>query len=217
MRLAQVSFLFFLFTGCAAVAPDVSEVPVAPQPEVMVSRPTSAAQPADRASAPAASQPVMTATPAPAAATAPVSEPKSASRGTESPAVAAPPPAASASSATAVKPATQSRVATPSAERPALDLNGLKEQLKETKAIGVFTKLTLKNQVDDLLQQFRDFYQGKAKVTMAQLRRSYDLLLMKVLSLLQDADQKLASAIVASREAIWGLLADPKKFATLEG
>jgi uncharacterized protein YbjQ (UPF0145 family) len=105
----------------------------------------------------------------------------------------------------------------PPAAPPALDLNALKEQLKETKAIGVFTKLTLKNQVDDLMQQFRDFYQGKAKVTMAQLRRSYDLLLMKVLSLVQDADQKLASAIVASREAIWGLLADPKKFATLEG
>ena len=27
----------------------------------------------------------------------------------------------------------------------------------------------------------------------------------------------LAAAIVSSREAIWGLLADPKKFATLEG
>ena len=98
-----------------------------------------------------------------------------------------------------------------------LDLDGLKEQLKETKAIGVFTKLTLKNQVEDLLQQFRDFYQGRTKITMAQLRRSYDLLLMKVLSLLQDADQKLASEIVASREAIWGLLANPKKFSTLEG
>ena len=100
---------------------------------------------------------------------------------------------------------------------PTLDLAALKEQLKETKAIGVFTKITLKNQVDDLLQQFRDYYQGKAKITMAQLRRSYDLLLMKVLSLLQDADQKLAAAIVSSREAIWALLADPKKFATLEG
>jgi hypothetical protein len=98
-----------------------------------------------------------------------------------------------------------------------LDLNALKEQLKETRAIGVYTKLTLKNQVDDLLQQFRDYYQGRAKITMAQLRRSYDLLMMKVLSLLQDADPKLASAIVSSRDAIWGLLADPKKFATLEG
>ena len=27
---------------------------------------------------------------------------------------------------------------------------------------------------------------------------------------------KLASAIVSSREAIWGLLADPKTFATLQ-
>jgi len=38
-----------------------------------------------------------------------------------------------------------------------------------------------------------------------------------VLSLLQDEDQELASAIVASREAIWALLADPKAFATLKG
>jgi hypothetical protein len=39
--------------------------------------------------------------------------------------------------------------------------------------------------------------------------------MMKVLSLLQDEDQKLAS-VVSSREAIWDFLADPKKFATLE-
>jgi hypothetical protein len=51
---------------------------------------------------------------------------------------------------------------------------------------------------------------------MQQLRQSYDLLMMKVLSLLQDKDQMLASDIVASREVIWGLLADPKKFATLD-
>jgi len=99
---------------------------------------------------------------------------------------------------------------------PALDLATLKAQLKDTKAIGVFTKITLKNQVDDLLDRFRAYYEGKAKFSMTELRRSYDLLMMKVLSLLQDDDQKLASLIVSSREAIWGLLADPKKFATLE-
>jgi hypothetical protein len=32
---------------------------------------------------------------------------------------------------------------------------------------------------------------------------------------LQDSDPELASAIVASREAIWGILSDPKKFATI--
>lgn len=80
----------------------------------------------------------------------------------------------------------------------------------------MFTKLTLKNQVDDLLDKFRGHHAGKPQPTISELRRSYDLLLMKVLSLVQDADQKLASAIVSSREAIWGLLADPKKFATLD-
>jgi hypothetical protein len=139
------------------------------------------------------------------------------------PAPVAKPPAAPAPVAKApAAPTPVARAPTPapppvaSPAPPALDLNALKEQLKETKAIGVFTKITLKNQVDDLLDQFRDYYQGRAKVTMAELRRSYDLLMMKVLSLLQDADQKLASAIVSSREAIWALLADPKKFATLQ-
>jgi hypothetical protein len=105
----------------------------------------------------------------------------------------------------------------PSAGTPALDLNSLETRLRETKAIGIFTKITLKNQVDDLLGQFREYYQGKAKLTMTDLRRSFDLLMMKVLSLLQDQDQRLASAIVSSREAIWSLLADQKQFATFQG
>jgi hypothetical protein len=97
-----------------------------------------------------------------------------------------------------------------------LDLNGLKTQLKETKAIGLFTKIALKNQVDDLLDQFRKYYQGKSKTNMMELRQSYNVLLLKVLSLLQNKDEKLASAIVSSREAIWDLLSDPKKFANLQ-
>ena len=96
-----------------------------------------------------------------------------------------------------------------------MDLTSLEQRLKSTYAIGVLTKLSLKNQVDDLLDQFRAYYQGKLKTTLADLRRSYDLLLQKVLSLLQDADPPLATAIVASRDAIWGILSDPKKFATI--
>lgn len=114
---------------------------------------------------------------------------------------------------------TPDTVAPPTASSTAstLDLDSLEQRLRATKAIGVFTKITLKNQIDDLLDRFRDYYKGKGKRTMKDLRRSFDLLLMKVLSLLQDDDRELASAIVASREAIWALLADPKTFATLEG
>ncbi len=106
-------------------------------------------------------------------------------------------------------------LATPAAAPP-LDLKALTEQLKDTKAIGIFTKITLKNQVDDLVDRFREYYQGKATFSMTDLRRSFDLLMMKVLSLLQNEDQILVSTIVSSREAIWSLLADPKKFASLD-
>jgi hypothetical protein len=98
-------------------------------------------------------------------------------------------------------------------QAPPLDLNSLETRLKETRAIGVLTKIALKNQVDDLLNQFRAYYQGKLKTTLAELRKPYDLLVLKVLSLLQDSDPSLAAAIVASREAIWGILSDPVKFA----
>jgi hypothetical protein len=98
---------------------------------------------------------------------------------------------------------------------PPLDLATLEKRLRETNAIGAFTKISLKNQVDDLLDQFRAYYQGRVKTTLAELRQSYDMLLLKVLSLLQDDDPSLARMIVASREPIWGILTDPAKFATL--
>lgn len=103
----------------------------------------------------------------------------------------------------------------PPAARPTaapLDLAALETRLRETKAIGVMTKLSLKNQVDDLLDRFRAYYRRQAKTNLTELRRPYDMLLLKVLSLLQDSDPPLARDIVASREAIWGILADPQKF-----
>jgi len=96
-----------------------------------------------------------------------------------------------------------------------LDLTSLEQRLKDTRAIGVFTKLSLKNQVDDLLSQFRAFHNRKSSISLSDLRQRYDLLLLKVSSLLQDGDPPLASAISSSREAIWGILSDPQKFAKL--
>lgn len=108
--------------------------------------------------------------------------------------------------------------ATPSNKPPAaptLDLADLEQRLRDTHAIGVFTKLSLKNQVDDLLSEFRTLYKGPTKHPSAELRQRYELLLLKVLSLLQDRDPQLAAAISSSREAIWAILADLDKFSKL--
>jgi hypothetical protein len=125
------------------------------------------------------------------------------------PATAALPPAAAA--VTAAPPPSRP----PVAAAATLDLNALEQRLRDTKAIGLFTKLSLKNQVDDLLAQFKAFHQGQSRNTLEQLRQKYELLLMKVVSVLQDGDPALASAVLSSREAIWSILTDPKKFAAI--
>jgi hypothetical protein len=195
--------------GAATVAP----APAAPPPA------SPATPPAKSSSAPAVDAPNGAAAREPATApskAAAAVPPATASQGAVKPAS----PPAKAPAVVAKAPAASPKKENPLPEvarkaAPTLDLTSLEQRLKETDAIGVLTKLALKNQVDDLLGQFRAFYQGKVKTTLAELRRPYDLLVMKVLALLQDSDPALASAIVASREAIWGILSDPVKFATI--
>jgi hypothetical protein len=127
--------------------------------------------------------------------------------------VAAKPPAAVAATPA---PSPLPRAAAPAVVSPApaapLDFKSLGTRLRETRAIGVLTKLSLKNQVDDLLVAFRAYHKGQRATTLTELRRSYDMLLLKVLSLLQDSDPVLARDIVRSRAAIWSILSDPRKF-----
>ena len=124
-----------------------------------------------------------------------------------------PPKATQAPKAAAAVPASTPKAApTPVvAAAPTLDLKGLEARLKGSSAIGVMTKLSLKNQVDDLVKRFRAYHDGSRPPQLTDLRPSYELLVMKVLSLLQDKDVALAKDINASREAIWGLLSDREK------
>ncbi len=94
---------------------------------------------------------------------------------------------------------------------PPLDVPALKTRLRDTNAIGVFTKLALRNQVDDLLQQFRAHHQSGQKTSVAPLRQPYDMLVLKTLCIVQDSDPSLARTISGSFEAIWGILSDPEK------
>jgi hypothetical protein len=113
-------------------------------------------------------------------------------------------------------PATQPpRAAPPPAAPPpsvaTLDFDSLVTRLRETKAIGVLTKISVKNQSDDLIEKFRAYHKEQAP-PLAELRRSYDMLFLKLLSLLQDGDPPLAKDIDRSRTAIWDILADRNKF-----
>jgi hypothetical protein len=203
-----------LIAGCSGVKP----APPAAQPPTAATAVAPTASPAPVPSPPNTAVVTPSAAAAPESTNPPVTPPTTPSQS----AAKAIPPVAKAPSAVAPKapveplPKKESPAPDVAKKAPAtLDLKSLEQQLKDTKAIGVLTKIALKNQVDDLLDKFRAFYQGKLKTTLAELRQPYDLLVLKVLSLLQDSDPSLASSIAASREAIWGILADPKKFATI--
>ena len=88
-------------------------------------------------------------------------------------------------------------------------------RIRGTGAIGFFTKLALKNQIDDLLKQFREFHAEVSDIELFVLNDRFNLLLMKVITLLQDDDPKLFQDIVSARECLWMNLADPEKFARL--
>jgi len=183
-------------------------VPIAPESETVtavVETPETSVQPPPMA-------PVRPAAPAPAPRAAVPKAPTATPAAKE-----ATPPKPPAVVATAPAPARPVPKAAPApvASQPAaapLDLKSLETRLRQTRAIGVMTKLSLKNQVDDLLARFRAYHKRQATTTLAELRRSYDMLLLKVLSLLQDSDPPLARDIVKSRAAIWSILEDPRKF-----
>ncbi len=145
----------------------------------------------------------------------PPTAPRNSGNEAGAPAAGAPKSEVPAAATSPTPPAAAAKASPAPPAAASLDLTSLEQRLKDTRAIGVFTKLSLKNQVDDLLSQFRAFYNRKSSVSLSDLRQRYDLLLLKVLSLLQDGDPPLAQAVSSSREAIWGILSDPQKFAKL--
>lgn len=199
-----------------------AESPSEPPPVASAADSAPPPAPAEKAPAAAPTTPVPPSPPAASGPGTPKSPPSKPPAGQVS-APASPAPATAAAAAAATAPTTSSKATgatappTPSkaAGPPPLDLKGLEQRLRDTRAIGLFTKLSLKNQVDDLLAQFKALHQGQSGVSVGQLRQKYELLLIKVVTLLQDGDPALASAVSSSREAIWNVLADPQKFAAI--
>lgn len=188
-----------------AARPD-SSAPLAPDPAAAPGA-GSVASAASR-SAPSQSGPAAIAAPPSATATGPAAP----AAGTASSAASGLRAGASAvqGSAIAREAVPPALASLPSAET--LDFAALVTRLRQTKAIGLLTKVAVKSQSEDLLNGFRAYHTQHGTTTLAELRRSYDLLFLRLHSLLEDGDPPLARDIDRSRTAIWEILADPRKF-----
>jgi hypothetical protein len=97
--------------------------------------------------------------------------------------------------------------------REPLNLTMLEDRLRDTKAINPWKKLELKGEIDDLLARFRQAH-ATGRSHVEQLRQPYEKLIASIQTMLQR-DPALASDISYSKDAIWAVLADGSKFASL--
>jgi len=164
--------------------------------------------------------------------TEPVPEAASEPSPDETPAVEEPAPAPPAPAPAPIEAATAPRPALPAAKPPpppaaeptpeeppapapaSLSLDELAARIKATKAIGVFTKLALKNDIDALLDAIGAYHErGEGRIDA--LRERFEALVLKVSTLLEKDEPALAASLIRSREAIWSRLVDPVAFAKI--
>jgi hypothetical protein len=95
-----------------------------------------------------------------------------------------------------------------------VDLDDLAKRIGDSKGVGLLTKLSLKREIDGLERDLKSFHDS-ANGTLDKLHERYDLLVHKVMSLLQDKDPKLARDVSGARDLLWSKLADPNEFRRL--
>ncbi len=91
----------------------------------------------------------------------------------------------------------------PTQTTPKVDLDQLITRLKQTSAIGFFTKIALRADVMQLQEKIT-----AKRAPLPELRHQFDGLVLKILALLDD-DPALARDIYRAREAIWLSLLPP--------
>lgn len=108
--------------------------------------------------------------------------------------------------APAAAPATKEPIVASAPKAKGFDLDMLTKRLKQTGAIGVFTKLAINSDATDLIDAVKKYRQlAVLQTKLAEVRSRFDGLVIKILALLED-DLQLARDIYVAREQIWSNL-----------
>jgi hypothetical protein len=91
-------------------------------------------------------------------------------------------------------------------------LDELLERFNRTEAIGIYTKLSVANNVTRLNKSFGLYHQGKRPPTIEELKESYDLMVQEIILLVQNKDPELARDFYAANSLLWSYLSDPDKY-----
>ncbi len=92
----------------------------------------------------------------------------------------------------------------------AIDMEILTSRLKKTSAIGLFTKLAIRNDVTDLMDNVKRYRKKSILVAkMKEIREAFEGLLFKIIALLEE-DPELSRDMYVGRESIWKSLLEVK-------
>lgn len=94
----------------------------------------------------------------------------------------------------------------------ALDLTGLADGVRDTRAISFLAKLEVKEKAERLFDDMQQFHEGRSRHELTSLRERFDALLEWLVSLVSPGDPALHDQLVASRDVLWHTLADPATF-----
>jgi len=93
-----------------------------------------------------------------------------------------------------------------------INLEGLRSSLRETDAIGFTTKLSLKHDLDSLLDSFVAYHDGEGEETLPTLRERFAVLLSSTLALVKDDDPKLFRKLLDAQGHLWLTVSNPVMF-----
>jgi hypothetical protein len=93
-------------------------------------------------------------------------------------------------------------------------LDELLDRFVTTKSVGVFTKLSIKGNVDRLNKSFAIYHDGNRPPNINELRQRYDLMVQEMIMIVQKKDPDLAKDFYDARLLLWSYLAEPEKYAS---
>jgi len=84
-----------------------------------------------------------------------------------------------------------------------VSMDALKQRLKSSSAIGMFSKLEIRSDIVGLADDIHRYRkQGMLEAKLDEVRNDFDLLILKIVNML-EADPMLSRDIYAGRESIW--------------
>ncbi len=95
------------------------------------------------------------------------------------------------------------------------ELDKLYKDLENTKSIGLFTKLSIRNNATRLYKTFGEYHKGQRPPTLEELKQRYELMVQEMMVLVQDKDPDLAQEIQQTKAILWQSLSDPKQYESI--